>query len=86
MLLCFLLIKEGTFYSPFRLGDSGRLDNKTIESKMLIDNHYYAIANKASLTKPKDLNPPAQGWMRLGHGVVCLWNGWQPKDGVRAAP
>ena len=22
---------------------------------MLIDNHYYAIANKASLTKPKDL-------------------------------
>lgn len=41
------------------LGDSGRLDNKTIGEKMLIDNHYYAIANKASLTKPKDLNPPA---------------------------
>jgi len=37
----------------------GELDNKTIESKKLIDNHYYAIANKASLTKPVDLNPPA---------------------------
>ena len=28
-------------------------------SQQLIDNHYYAIANKASLTKPKDLSPPA---------------------------
>lgn len=37
----------------------GTLDGKTIEEKLLIDNHYYAIANKASLTKPKDLNPPA---------------------------
>jgi nucleoside diphosphate kinase len=42
------------------VGD-GDLDAATIESKLLIDNHYYAIANKASLTKPKDLNPPAKG-------------------------
>jgi len=36
----------------------GTLDAATIEKNKLIDNHYYAIANKASLTKPKDLNPP----------------------------
>jgi len=37
----------------------GDLDGCTIEAKKLIDNHYYAIANKASLSKPADLNPPA---------------------------
>lgn len=37
----------------------GSLDAKTIEENKLIDNHYYAIANKASLSKPAELNPPA---------------------------
>ena len=36
----------------------GTLGAAQIEADKLIDNHYYAIANKASLTKPKDLNPP----------------------------
>jgi len=45
----------------FKILAEGALDNKTIEDKKLIDNHYYAIANKASLTKPADLNPPAKG-------------------------
>jgi len=36
----------------------GTLNGAEIESKKLIDNHYYAIANKASLSKPVDLNPP----------------------------
>jgi nucleoside diphosphate kinase len=36
----------------------GVLPGPTIGEKKLIDNHYYAIANKASLTAPKDLNPP----------------------------
>jgi len=36
----------------------GGLDAKTIEQDKLIDNHYYAIANKASLSKPAELNPP----------------------------
>merc|ERR1712228_496766 len=43
----------------FVITKEGKLDAKTIEEKKLIDNHYYAIANKASLSKPKDLNPPA---------------------------
>ena len=39
----------------------GDIDGPTIEKDLLIDNHYYAIANKASLTKPADLNPPQKG-------------------------
>ena len=41
-----------------KITKEGTLDAGTIEKNKLIDNHYYAIANKASLTKPKDLNPP----------------------------
>ena len=37
----------------------GSLDAARIEQDKLIDNHYYAIANKASLSKPAELNPPA---------------------------
>jgi len=39
----------------------GSLAAKQIEDEKLIDNHYYAIANKASLSKPAELNPPAKG-------------------------
>jgi len=39
----------------------GELDGKTIGDNKLIDNHYYAIAVKASLTLPKDLNVPDKG-------------------------
>jgi len=42
----------------FSITKEGVLDAATIEEKKLIDNHYYAIANKASLSKPKELNPP----------------------------
>ena len=41
-----------------KITKEGSLDGTTIEKNKLIDNHYYAIANKASLSKPKDLNPP----------------------------
>jgi len=37
----------------------GSLTADVIEKDKLIDNHYYAIANKASLSKPAELNPPA---------------------------
>jgi len=38
--------------------EQGSLDAARIEQEKLIDNHYYAIANKASLSKPAELNPP----------------------------
>ena len=40
------------------VSSEGTLDAATIEKNKLIDNHYYAIANKASLSKPAELNPP----------------------------
>ena len=39
--------------------DEGSISAPEILAKKLIDNHYYAIANKASLSKPAELNPPA---------------------------
>merc|ERR1712196_181656 len=39
----------------------GTLNGATIGKDKLIDNHYYAIANKASLTKPAALNVPEKG-------------------------
>eukprot|EP00929_Paragymnodinium_shiwhaense_P040554 TRINITY_DN2115_c0_g1_i1.p1 TRINITY_DN2115_c0_g1~~TRINITY_DN2115_c0_g1_i1.p1 ORF type:complete len:574 (-),score=212.98 TRINITY_DN2115_c0_g1_i1:356-2077(-) len=37
----------------------GNLKSEVIDKKKLIDNHYYAIASKATILKPKDLNVPA---------------------------
>jgi len=51
-------VKEGFAKAGITITKEGVLDGPTIDSKKLIDNHYYAIANKASLTLPKDLNPP----------------------------
>eukprot|EP01001_Neometanema_parovale_P007210 NODE_3527_length_1204_cov_112.411656_g3347_i0.p1 GENE.NODE_3527_length_1204_cov_112.411656_g3347_i0~~NODE_3527_length_1204_cov_112.411656_g3347_i0.p1 ORF type:complete len:339 (-),score=110.12 NODE_3527_length_1204_cov_112.411656_g3347_i0:121-1137(-) len=52
------LVRGGLQKKGVRVLGEGTLDAKTIADKLLIDNHYYAIACKASLTKPKDLNPP----------------------------
>ena len=46
----------------------GSLGAAQIEKEKLIDNHYYAIANKASLSKPKELNPPAPKQARAQFG------------------
>ena len=36
----------------------GDMDGATIDSKKHIDQHYYAIASKATLLKPSELNVP----------------------------
>jgi len=45
--------------SNLKVYQQGELKAERIEKDKLIDNHYYAIANKASLMKPAELNPPA---------------------------
>jgi len=55
------LVKSRLEAAGITIVGQGSLDGPTIESKLLIDNHYYAIANKASLTKPANLNPSAKG-------------------------
>ena len=54
------LVKKTLEDKGFTIKKEGELDGPTIGDKKLIDNHYYAIANKASLTLPKDLNPPEE--------------------------
>jgi nucleoside diphosphate kinase len=56
---CVALLKEKLATAGIAVTSEGVLDNKEIESKLLIDNHYYAIANKASLSKPANLNVKA---------------------------
>mmetsp|Transcript_3688 Transcript_3688/g.12289 ORF Transcript_3688/g.12289 Transcript_3688/m.12289 type:complete len:180 (+) Transcript_3688:890-1429(+) len=51
----------------------GELDAAAIERDRLIDNHYYAIANKASLTKPADLNPPAPKQLLFADKFGITW-------------
>jgi len=51
----------------------GELGAEVIEKKKLIDNHYYAIANKASLTKPADLNPPDKGQAEFEKKFGLSW-------------
>merc|ERR1719473_1704139 len=54
------LVKKTFEEKGLKILKEGELDGPTIGDKKLIDNHYYAIANKASLTLPKDLNPPEE--------------------------
>eukprot|EP00670_Eutreptiella_braarudii_P011209 CAMPEP_0174326566 /NCGR_PEP_ID=MMETSP0810-20121108/13988_1 /TAXON_ID=73025 ORGANISM="Eutreptiella gymnastica-like, Strain CCMP1594" /NCGR_SAMPLE_ID=MMETSP0810 /ASSEMBLY_ACC=CAM_ASM_000659 /LENGTH=627 /DNA_ID=CAMNT_0015440227 /DNA_START=25 /DNA_END=1905 /DNA_ORIENTATION=+ len=68
-----LLVRNAFRDSGIKITDDGRLDNKTIEKKLLIDNHYYAIANKASLSKPKDLNPPAAKQQEFAKMFDITW-------------
>jgi len=51
----------------------GELTADVIEKKKLIDNHYYAIANKASLTRPADLNPPDKGQAEFEKKFGLSW-------------
>merc|ERR1719331_836794 len=37
----------------------GKITSEDIDSKKLIDQHYYAIASKATILKPNELNVPA---------------------------
>jgi nucleoside diphosphate kinase len=51
----------------------GKIDGATIDNDKLIDNHYYAIANKAALTKPRDLNPPEPKQLEFKETFGISW-------------
>merc|ERR1712216_1032070 len=40
------------------MGEQGEIKSEEIDSKKLIDQHYYAIASKATILKPNQLNVP----------------------------
>eukprot|EP01004_Peranema_trichophorum_P004450 NODE_3371_length_1363_cov_77.375806_g2935_i0.p1 GENE.NODE_3371_length_1363_cov_77.375806_g2935_i0~~NODE_3371_length_1363_cov_77.375806_g2935_i0.p1 ORF type:complete len:363 (+),score=77.64 NODE_3371_length_1363_cov_77.375806_g2935_i0:71-1159(+) len=67
------LVEQKLIESGIAIKGHGSIDHAIIESKQLIDNHYYAIANKASLTKPKDLNPPASKQEEFAKQFGLTW-------------
>jgi len=52
----------------------GTLTGDVIEKDKLIDNHYYAIANKASLSKPAELNPPEKAQAEFAKKFGISWS------------
>jgi len=53
------LAKAGLEAKGINILAEGSLSGKTIDEKKLIDQHYYAIASKATILKPHELNVPA---------------------------
>merc|ERR1719440_1303610 len=53
------LAKSGLEAKGIKILAEGSLSGKTIDEKKLIDQHYYAIASKATILKPNQLNVPA---------------------------
>merc|ERR1712072_470166 len=50
--------KEALTNMGFGVLSEGEIKAEDIDSKQLIDNHYYAIASKATILKPNELNIP----------------------------
>ena len=52
------LVKDGLLAAGMTITSEGSLSAEEIDSKKLIDQHYYAIASKATILKPHQLNVP----------------------------
>lgn len=73
------MVNKGLQDNGMTILTEGTLTAEQIDEGMLIDNHYYAIASKATILKPHQLNVPAEkfskqfglGWQEaLDKGVV----------------
>lgn len=51
-------VKETLEGAKLKVVKEGLITGKEIDDKQLIDNHYYAIASKATILKPAELNVP----------------------------
>jgi len=52
------VVKETLQAKKITITSEGSISGKEIDEKQLIDNHYYAIASKATILKPSELNVP----------------------------
>jgi hypothetical protein len=52
-------VREGLKAKGLTITREGDITAETIDKKKLIDQHYYAIASKATIMKPHELNVPA---------------------------
>lgn len=54
------LAREGLQSKKITILAEGSISGETIDEKKLIDQHYYAIASKATILKPNELNVPSE--------------------------
>merc|ERR1719265_103147 len=52
------LVRNGLVQAGLRITSEGVLTSEEIDQNKLIDQHYYAIASKATILKPSELNVP----------------------------
>lgn len=67
------LVKDKFAEVKISVVKEGTIGAKDIDKKKLIDNHYYSIANKAALTKPKDLAVPEKGMEKFRETFGITW-------------
>jgi len=58
------MVKEGLEAAGLKVTSEGDLTSEEIDEKKLIDQHYYAIASKATILKPKELNIPKDKFLK----------------------
>mmetsp|Transcript_51605 Transcript_51605/g.165212 ORF Transcript_51605/g.165212 Transcript_51605/m.165212 type:complete len:332 (-) Transcript_51605:288-1283(-) len=73
------LVRNELLAKGLKITSEGDLSSEVIDQKKLIDQHYYAIASKATILKPAELNVPKDKFQKafglswedaLGKGVV----------------
>mmetsp|Transcript_23824 Transcript_23824/g.33332 ORF Transcript_23824/g.33332 Transcript_23824/m.33332 type:complete len:234 (+) Transcript_23824:65-766(+) len=67
------LVKDKFDELKITVTKEAKIEANVIDKKLLIDNHYYSIANKASLTKPKDLHVPEKGLKAFEEKFGIKW-------------
>eukprot|EP00392_Amoebophrya_sp_AT5.2_P011473 g11550.t1 len=65
----------------FQITQEGEIAGTEIDKNQLIDSHYYAIASKATLLEPKQLNVPVEMFQKkFGSTVGLSWSDALKKD------
>jgi hypothetical protein len=57
-------VREGLLAKGIKITGEGDITSDVIDKKKLVDQHYYAIASKASILKPSELNVPADKFQK----------------------
>jgi len=58
------LVRDGLKAKGLKILSEGDLTSEVIDQKKLIDQHYYAIASKATILKPHELNIPKEKFQK----------------------
>mmetsp|Transcript_14707 Transcript_14707/g.19551 ORF Transcript_14707/g.19551 Transcript_14707/m.19551 type:complete len:348 (+) Transcript_14707:78-1121(+) len=64
------LVKTEMDKAGLTITEEGSISSETIDSKMLVDQHYYAIASKATITPPAELAVPEEKFKEF---FGCEW-------------